>query len=78
MAKYAKDPRSADEWAAVPQTSTVRFDLVDTVRYSVMSRTFFGPDETPQRTAFQPGVQMPYRQEQEQFVNETPPMGAFS
>lgn len=78
MAKYAKDPKSADEWAAVPQTATVRFDLVDTVRYSVMSRTFFGPGETPRRTAFQPGVQMPYRQEQEQFVNETPPMGAFS
>lgn len=76
--RYARDPKSHDEWAALPQTETIRFDLVDTVRYAVMSRTFYGPDETPQRTAFQPGVQMPYAKETEMFVNATPPMGAFS
>lgn len=77
--RYARDPKSKDEWAALPQTETVRWDCVDTVRYGDMSRVWYGPDEPePERTAFQPGVQMPYAQEQQLYVNETPPMGAFS
>jgi phage terminase large subunit-like protein len=77
--RYRRDPKSSDEWAAVPQTDTVRFDLVDTVRYSVMSRTFYSPEEDPYRPpAFQPGYQPPYREEAEFFQPEPGPMGAFS
>lgn len=79
VCRYARDPKSPDEWKALPQSERTRFDLVDTVRYAVMSRTFYSPEEDPyKRPAFQPNFQMPYAQERELFVNETPPMGQFS
>lgn len=43
--KYARDPKAADEWAAIGQTETVRFDLCDATRYSIMSRTWEIPGE---------------------------------
>lgn len=79
MEKYAKDPKAQDEWAAVPQTDSVRFDLVDTVRYSVMARTYYAEDEPkPKRTAFQPNFQPPYREETRFFEPEMGPNGAFT
>lgn len=77
--RYRRDPKSKDEWAAVPQSDNIRFDCVDATRYAVMSRTYYEPDEDPyKRPAFQPNYQPPFAQERELFVNETPPMGAFS
>jgi phage terminase large subunit-like protein len=77
-AKYARDPKAADEWKAVPQTERTRHDLVDGVRYVVMSRTYFDPEKEPERTAFQPNYQRPYREERELFPEPAPPMGAFT
>jgi phage terminase large subunit-like protein len=76
--RYARDPKALDEWKAVPQTKRVRHDLIDGVRYGVMSRTEWDPDENPApaRTAYQPNFQPPYREEL--FPESAPPMGAFS
>jgi phage terminase large subunit-like protein len=75
--RYRRDPKSKDEWAAVPQTDNTRFDCVDATRYSVMARTFYSPEEEPYRPpAFQPNFQPPYAEET--FQAEPPPMGAFS
>jgi phage terminase large subunit-like protein len=75
--RYARDPKSHDEWAALPQTERVRFDLVDTVRYAVMSRTWFGPEEAaPERTAFQPNFQPAYAGET--FKRDPAPFGDWS
>lgn len=75
--RYARDPKAADEWKAVPQTSKVRWDLIDGVRYGVMSRTYYGPDdEAPKRTAFQPDFQPPYREEW--TPDPLPPMGKYT
>lgn len=75
--RYARDPKSKDEWAALPQTETVRWDLVDTVRYGVMSRVWYGPDEPePERTAFQPNFQPAYASEP--VLSSPPPFGDWS
>lgn len=75
--RYARDPRSKDEWAALPQTETVRWDLVDTVRYGDMSRTWYGPDDpAPERTAFQPNFQPAYAGET--FQRDPAPFGDWS
>ena len=74
--RYARDPKSHDEWAALPQTERIRFDLVDTVRYGVMSRTWYGPDDpAPERTAFQPNFQLPYEPVP---AGSAPPFGDWS
>lgn len=75
--RYARDPKAKDEWAALPQSTTIRFDLVDSVRYAVMSRTWYGPEEEPYRPpAFQPNLQPPYSEEK--FIESVPPMGMFT
>jgi len=75
--RYARDPKAKDEWAAVPQNSRVRFDLVDTVRYAVMARTYYGPeDEEPKRTAYQPNFQPPAREDI--FPEPAPPLGLYT
>jgi len=77
MGDYARDPKAKDEWQAVPQTDKVRFDLVDTVRYAVMSRTYYSPEESPYKApAFQPNFQPPYREER--FQEPVPPMGPYT
>lgn len=77
LRKYARNPKSKDEWEAVPQTERTRFDLVDTVRYAVMSRTWYGPeDEAPERTAYQQNFQPPYAEEP--LLRDSPPMGDWS
>ena len=43
MSRYRRDPNSQDDWAAVKQTQTIRFDLLDAVRYAVMERTWTIP-----------------------------------
>lgn len=75
--RYARDPKAKSEWDAVPQNDRVRWDLIDTVRYGVMARTWWGPDEPPQREpVYQPDFQPPYSQEV--FRNDPPPMGDWS
>lgn len=45
--RYRRDPKAADEWAAVAQNDRTRFDLVDATRYALMARTweFADPSE---------------------------------
>lgn len=77
--RYRRDPKSNDEWAAVPQTDQTRFDLVDATRYGVMSRTWELPYEDPYQTpAYQPNFQEPYSEERKHFQSEPAPMGEFS
>ncbi|HEU5115589.1 MAG TPA: hypothetical protein VFT74_02830 [Isosphaeraceae bacterium] len=79
VARYARDPKSQDEWKAVAQNERTRFDLVDTVRYSVMARTYFAPDEEPEkRTAYQPNYQPPYAEEARHMWPKVGPNGAFT
>lgn len=76
---YRRDPNSADEWKAIPQTEEVRFDLIETVRYADMSRTWEFPDEEPRhRPSYQPNYQPPFSEEGAFFQKEAPPMGEAS
>lgn len=43
--RYRRNPDAADEWQAVPQDAHTRFDLVDSARYNVMTRTWDGPED---------------------------------
>lgn len=79
VTKYAKDPKAQDEWAAVPQTDSVRFDLVDGVRYGVMARTWFFAEEEPKpKRPFDPYFQPSYTEERRSFPKEVAPLGPFS
>jgi phage terminase large subunit-like protein len=79
MREYRRDPAKADEWAAVAQTMTTRFDLIDAVRYAVMSRTWTQPyEQTQRRPAYQPNFQPAYATEREFFMDEPAPLGDFS
>jgi phage terminase large subunit-like protein len=76
--RYRRDPDAADEWQAVPQDSHTRFDLVDSLRYGVMSRTWEipdGPAERPQ-SSYEYGVEPPL--DLSEFQTEAPPMGDMS
>ncbi|MBS1894320.1 MAG: hypothetical protein JST59_23720 [Actinobacteria bacterium] len=74
IVRYRRDPNAADEWQAVPQDSHTRFDLVDAMRYGVMSRTWMIP-ETPEYVTpqYEYGVEPPYNEQD--FVIDAPPMG---
>jgi hypothetical protein len=79
MREYRRDLKKADEWAAVAQTMTTRFDLIDAVRYAVMSRTWTQPyEQTKRRPAYQPNFQPAYATEREFFLDDPAPFGDFS
>lgn len=76
--RYRRNPDAADEWAAVPQDAHTRFDLVDSARYGVMSRTWEIPDAPAERPppgheyGFEPSLDL------EEFALEAPPLGDCS
>lgn len=75
--KYARDPKAKDEWAAVPQTGKVRWDLVDSVRYGLMCRTWFVPPEPIRsRRPSTSEYQAPYKEEP--FKEDVAPLGPWS
>jgi len=77
--KYARDPKAADEWAAVAQTDTVRADLADSTRYSIMSRNyeFTDPDEIVKPPPhFDPVSEPPF--DPNDFLIDPAPMGDWS
>ena len=77
--EYRRDLKKADEWAAVPQTDTTRWDVLDAVRYSIMCRTYELPGEE------EPPLQPPHYDstyepafDPNEFLIEAPPMGDLS
>lgn len=75
--RYARDPKSKDEWAAVPQTGRTRWDLIDSVRYGLMVRTWYVPEHPSEpRPVSTPFHQAPYAQER--IPQDVPPLGSFS
>lgn len=78
VTRYRRNPDSLDEWAAVPQDAHTRFDLVDSLRYAVMSRTWEIPDGPAERPP--PGPQYGYEPplNLEEFALEAPPLGEMS
>lgn len=75
--RYARDPKSKDEWAAVPQSGRTRWDLIDSVRYGLMQRAWFVPDVSQRPTVYStPTFQAPYSQER--AAQDVPPLGTFS
>jgi hypothetical protein len=82
--RYRRDPDAPDEWQAVPQDDRVRFDLVDSMRYSIMSRTYFDPEDSEHEEArrrrrsesyehnFEPALDL------SEFQTDAPPMGDAS
>lgn len=74
---YARDPKSKDEWAAVPQTGRTRWDLIDSVRYSMMQRTWHVPEVTSRPSVYSTDTyQAPYSGET--FAADIAPLGKFS
>lgn len=79
MERYRRDPKARDEWQAVPQNDQTRFDLVDAIRYSVMSRTYGyeEPGEAPKPPPhYDPEVAPPF--DPSEFLLEAPPLGDLS
>lgn len=76
--RYRRNPDAADEWQAVPQDQYTRFDLVDSMRYGVMTRTWETPDGPAERPpdSFEYGHEPAY--DPEEFQIEAPPMGDLS
>lgn len=75
--RYARDPKSKDEWAAVPQSGRTRWDLVDSCRYGVMQRTWHVPPASEQPKRFSTATyQAPYADEP--FAQDVAPLGSFS
>jgi phage terminase large subunit-like protein len=76
--RYRRNPDAADEWQAVPQDAYTRFDLVDSKRYGVMSRTWEIPDGPAERPTdsfeygFEPALDL------EDFQLDAAPMGDMS
>ncbi len=76
--RYRRNPDAADEWQAVPQDEHTRFDLVDSKRYGVMSRTWEIPDGPAERPPPSPeyGYEPPL--DLSEFQTEAPPLGDMS
>lgn len=76
--RYRRDPDAADEWQAVPQDDRTRFDLVDGLRYGLLSRSWFVPEleERPKRRSYDPTFEPPL--DLSEFLTEAPPMGDAS
>jgi phage terminase large subunit-like protein len=73
--RYRRNPDAADEWQAVPQDSYTRFDLVDSKRYAVMSRTWESEAEA-QKPSHEYGYEPDFNPEE--FQLEAPPLGDLS
>lgn len=78
MSRYRRDADSGDEWKAVKQTVTTRFDLLDSLRYSVLERTWHIPKTFRNKRSnynadpfFEPPWTGPVPQ-------DSPPLGAYS
>lgn len=78
MERYRRDPDARDEWQAVPQDERTRFDLVDSLRYGVMSRTWEFDEEPEDKPppSYEYGVEPPL--DPDEFQTEAPPMGDAS
>lgn len=76
--RYRRNPDAADEWQAVPQDDHTRFDLVDSARYGVMTRTWEIPDGPAERPPPSPeyGYEPPL--DLSEFQLDAPPMGDAS
>jgi len=77
-ADYRRNPDAADEWATIPQTDSVRFDLVDSLRYAVMSRVWEQPEPIPSRPSYQHDFQVPYSEERGYSEQDPAPYGDMS
>lgn len=72
--RYRRNPDASDEWQAVPQVGNTRFDLVDAMRYAVMSRTWMMPEEGQYvPPTYEYGFEPPYNERD--FQIDAPPMG---
>lgn len=78
LERYRRNPDAADEWQAVPQDEYTRFDLVDSTRYAVMSRTWEIPDGPAERpsSGYEYGHEPPF--DLSEFQLDAPPMGDAS
>ena len=74
--RYRRDPDAADEWQATPQTDHDRFDLIDSGRYAVMTRTWEIPDEPEHRVSYEYGVEPAF--DPNDFLIDAAPMGDAS
>jgi phage terminase large subunit-like protein len=75
---YRRNPDGSDEWATIPQTDTVRFDLVDSARYGLMSRVWEEADTEPSRPSYQHDYAVPFSEEQGYFDPDPAPYGDMS
>lgn len=79
MERYRRDPTAKDEWQAVPQDDRTRFDLVDSMRYGLMSRAWHLPEEVaPKPPSYQHDYQPPLEEERAMFQSDPPPFGDAS
>ncbi|MGH2941065.1 MAG: hypothetical protein ACRDPE_23445 [Solirubrobacterales bacterium] len=76
MSRYRRNPDASDEWQAVPQDAHTRFDLVDSMRYGVMTRTWMIPEAPEHRPTFEYGVEPAFNPED--FQSDAPPLGEWS
>lgn len=77
--EYRRDPKKADEWQAVGQTDSTRWDVLDAVRYSIMARTYTDGEESEQpihAPSYDPVHEPPY--DPSDFLIDAPPMGDLS
>lgn len=76
--RYRRNPDALDEWQAVPQDAHTRFDLIDSARYGVMSRTWEVPDGPAERPepGYQYGYEPPFNPSE--FELEAAPLGDCS
>lgn len=75
---YRRNPDSSNEWDAAPQTEASRFDLVDSLRYAVMSRAWEYPEERQidRGYSYEYGVENAY--DPNEFQIDAPPLGDSS
>lgn len=78
--RYARDPKAADEWQAISQTDSVRFDLVDAKRYAIMSRTWQMPGDEEEPPKQPPHYDPTYEPafDPNEFLIDPAPMGDMS
>lgn len=75
---YRRNPNAADEWATIPQTDSVRFDLIDSLRYAVLSRAWDEPDPEEKHFSYQPNYQPPFSEELALMQADPAPYGDWS
>lgn len=73
--RYRRNPDAADEWQAVPQDEYTRFDLVDSMRYAVMTRTWEEAAAKP-KPSYEYGHEPDF--DPDEFLLDPAPMGDMS